>query len=199
MYTIVPYQSLTDLQQQSFFTFLKSASKETSQPAHENMWDDDWQNKNNTLPYLLQNTDRFAINGIFNIVFDGDRVIACSGVYRSAFCTELAIAGTRTWIDKDYRNQSIAREYLLTAEKAWAIKNNFKAIAICFNDYNKNMPVIWKRIRFGEKRTPRQAHHLFYNGVNEVRFPVTIQYTKQWIIYEKLDPKFEFDWTSIKM
>ena len=197
-YTVITYQNLNIIQKEIFFNFMKEARKETTQLAHTNMWDSDWQNKTNTLPHLLEKTNRFSELGQFNILFDNDKVIACSGVYTSTFCTGLAIAGTRTWIHKDYRNKSIARDILLPAEKIWAIENKFKAIAICFNDYNKNMPKIWNRIRFGEKRTPRQSHNLFYNGVNELEFPVTIQYTKQWIMYEKLDPSFDFDWSIIK-
>jgi hypothetical protein len=197
-YTVITYQNLNIIQKEIFFNFMKEARKETTQLAHTNMWDSDWQNKTNTLPHLLEKTNRFSELGQFNILFDNDKVIACSGVYTSTFCTGLAIAGTRTWIHKDYRNKSIARDILLPAEKIWAIENKFKAIAICFNDYNKNMPKIWNRIRFGEKRTPRQSHHIFYNGVNELEFPVTIQYTKQWIMYEKLDPSFDFDWSIIK-
>jgi hypothetical protein len=196
-YKIVPYFELNH-QHANFFDFLKNASKEITQPAHINIWDDNWSTKNNTLPYLLENTDRFKIGGKYHIAFDNNTIVGCSGIYTSAFCPELAIAGTRTWIHKDYRNKSIARNILLPAEKAWAIENKFKAIAICFNDYNKNMPKIWERIRFGEKRTPRQSHHIFYNGVHELEFPVTIQYTKQWIMYEKLDSSFDFDWNSIR-
>jgi hypothetical protein len=191
------YYNLTNSENDSFIEFLKEASTETTQPAHENMWDDEWENKNNTLPYLLEKTDRFKSRGAYNIIFDNNVVVACSGIYTSAFCSDLAIAGTRTWINKDYRNKSIARDILVT-EKAWAIENKFKAVGICFNDYNKNLINIWKRIRLGEKRTPRQSHHLFYNGVNELEFPVTIQYTKQWIIFEKLDPAFDFDWELIR-
>jgi hypothetical protein len=197
-YTIITYQSLNPIQKEIFFNFLRETKKETDQLAHVNMWDDDWQNKTNTLPYLLENTDRFSKLGQYNVLFDGDTVVACSGIYTSNFCIELAIAGTRTWINKDYRNQAISREVLLPAEKDWAITKNFKAIAICFNDYNKNMSKIWERIRFGEKRTPRQSHHLFYNDTNELEFPIIVQYTKQWIMYEKLDPSFNFDWDSIK-
>ena len=197
-YTIVAYDKLSPNQLDIFFAFLKEANLELDQPAHENMWDDNWKNKNNTLPYLLEYTNRFTSGGKYNVVFDRDQIVGCSGVYTSAFCKELAIVGTRTWVAKNYRHFSIAREVLLPAEKSWAIENNFKAIAICFNDYNKNLTKIWKRVRFGEKRTPRQSHHIFFNGVNELEFPVTIQYTKQWIMYEKLDPTFDFNWTSIK-
>ena len=196
-YTIIPYKRLSSHQHEIFFNFLREASQETTQPAHENMWHDDWQSQVHTLPYLLTYTTRFTINGTYNIVFDGDIVVACSGVYASEFCPELAIAGTRTWISKDYRNKSIARNTLAN-EKEWAVENKFKAVGICFNDYNKNLINIWKRYRLGEKRTPRKPYHLFYNGLNELDFPVTIQYTKQWIIYEKLYEDFNFDWDSIK-
>lgn len=196
-YNTINYKNLSVSQKEAFFNFLQEAKKETSQPAHENMWDDNWADKNYTLPYLLEKTDRFKVGGMYNVLFDDDTVVACSGIYTSAFCPELAIAGTRTWINKKYRNKSIARDILVT-EKAWAIQNDFKAVGICFNDYNKNLIEIWKRIRLGENRSPRQPYHLFYNGVNEPGFPVTIQYTKQWIIFEKLDSSFEFDWDIIK-
>jgi hypothetical protein len=194
----INYFHLNRDQHELFFDFLKEARSETSQPAHENMWDDDWERKNNTLPYILEKTNRFSRHGMYRVLFDEDKVVACSGIYASDFCSELAIAGTRTWVSKDYRNLSVPREFLLPAEKFWAMENNFKAIAICFNDYNKNITKIWKRIRLGEKRTPRLSHHIFYNGINEVPYPVTVQYTKQWLMYEKLDPTFNFDWELLR-
>jgi len=197
-YKSIPYQSLNDSEKQAFIDFLKDARTETTQPAHENMWDDDWSNKNNTLPYILEYTDRFSNNGIYQVLFDGNKVVASSGAYVSAFCDELAIVGVRTWIRKEYRNLSLAREYLLPIEKAWAIENKLKAIAVSFNDYNKNIATLWKRMRLGENRTPRQSYHMFYNGINEITFPVNIQYTKQWVMYEKLDKSFDYDWSKIK-
>jgi hypothetical protein len=194
----INYYDLNPTQKKLFLDFLKEAKNEISQPAHENMWDDDWKNKTNTLYYILEKTSRFSSQGAYNVLFHGDAVIACSGVYVSSFCSDLAIAGCRTWVKKNYRNLSIPREYLLPIEKAWAIKNKHKAIAISFNDYNKNIIKIWKRIRLGEQRTPRLPHHIFYNGVNEVPYQVTIQHTKQWVLYEKLDPTFNFDWESLK-
>ena len=121
-----------------FLDFLKKVSREKDQPAAVNMYDEQWESKTNTLMYILEKADRFKKNGMFQVLFDSDEVIACSGIYKSAFCDQLAIGGTRTWIDKNYRNLSLSREYLLTREKQWAIENKFKAIALCFNDYNKN-------------------------------------------------------------
>lgn len=196
---MIVVQTYTDKLRDTFFDFLKSTN--TSDPASNNMWDDAWAEKNYTLPYILEKTDRFkGENGEFHIVFDDDKIIACGGVYISAFSQHIAIAGTRTWVDKQYRNKLIMREVLLPRQKAWSIEKHCKIVAISVNEYNKNLLKPFKRIRLGEDKnrmSDRQPHHLFYNGAIEVDFPVEIQYTKQWVLYEKLDPRFEFDWQII--
>ena len=181
--------------------FCNEEFKDVAQPSHVNMWDENWgNNQYHTLPYLLFKTTKFLNgNGEFFLVKNGNKIIACGGVYRSEFCTDLSLAGVRTWINRDYRNKQIAREYLLPEGKCWSLKNNFKATALSFNDYNKNIIKTFKRIRLGENsqrdRTPR---HMFYSNFNEVEFPVVIQYTKQWVVYEKLDSAWNFDWNKIK-
>lgn len=197
MITVQSYNSA--INKEIFFNFLKDIN--TTDPASSNMWDDDWESKNYTLPYILEKTNRFdGENGEFHIVFDDDKIIACGGVYISAFSQYIAIAGTRTWVDKQYRNKLIMREVLLPRQKAWSIEKGSKIVAISVNEYNKNLLIPFKRIRLGEDKnrmSDRQPHHLFYNGAIEVDFPVNIQYTKQWVLYEKLDPRFEFDWQII--
>ena len=192
------YYTLTSKERDAFIEFLKEASTETTQPSYINMDINDWHNKNNTLMYILEYTDRFKANGFYQIVFDGDKVVASSGAYVSDFSNDVAILGVRTWIHKDYRNKLITREQLLPTFKKWAIDHGFKAIALTFNDYNKNLIKLWHRTRLGESRTPRENHHFGFNGVTELEFPVTIQYTKQWVLYEKLDPSFDFDWSLLK-
>ena len=194
---LVNYYDLDKQQYNAFVGFLKECSTETDQPAHKNMYDLNWEQKNNTLLYILEKTDRFRTNGAFTILFDNLAVLACSGVYRSNFCDDFAIAGTRTWIHKNYRNKQIPREILLPHEKAWAIKNSYKAIGLCFNDYNKNIIEIFYRKRLGETRTKRDKHHMFYNGVNKLDYPIIIQHTKQWVIYEVLNDSFNFDWSTL--
>jgi hypothetical protein len=193
------YYTLTARQKDEFFKFLSTTDK--TSPASVNMWDKDWQNKSNTLPYILDYTDRyFESRGSFHILYDDSRIFACGGVYKSNFDNEIAIAGSRTYIDSQYRNKSILREYLLPYHKDWARKHNCKIVALSFNEYNKNIVEIFKRRRLGEtidRVNTRNKKHLFFNGVTEVGFPVTIQYTKQYVIYEQLE-QYNFDWESIK-
>jgi GNAT superfamily N-acetyltransferase len=194
------YQLVTfnkDIQDQ-FFKFCKETSLQDD-PAAVNMWADDWQIKSYTLPYLLINSNRFSKStGEFFLVMHRSELVGCSGVYFSDFNTKLALAGCRTWIQPAHRNKSLSRELLLPAQKKWAQDNNASAVGLTFNDYNKNLINTWKRTRLGENRLPRQPYHLFYNNFNEVDFPVIIQYTKQWVIYERLDSAFEFNWSTIK-
>ena len=194
-----PYYQLPN--RQEFFKFLEQQSNNRD-PASQVMWSANWRNEPSTLPFILECSNRFrGPNGSFHIIFDQGVIIGCGGVYRSAFDSSLCLAGTRTWLDSKYRNHSIMRDFLLPTHKEWAIKNNCKGIALCFNDYNKNIIETFKRIRLGESSTrinDRTPEHLFYSGLHEVPFSVNVQHTEQWLIYEKLDSKWDFDWRSIK-
>jgi len=197
---IKTYQKLQNKEQ--FIDFCQYESQLQEKDAKDNMWSDDWKNKSNTLPYILENTNRFdGINGEFFILFDGDTIVACGGVYGSAFNNQIALAGVRTWVKNGYRHLSLNKEYLLVEHKKWCVDRNIKLIALSFNDYNKNIIEIFKRNRLGEKNeriNKREPKNLFYNGMEEVGFPVIIQYTPQWVIYEKLDKNFNFNWESVK-
>lgn len=185
-----------------FFQWLEDEFKTSSDSARTNMWDHSWQKKKNTLPYILNNTDRFQDNnGAFFVLTDDDKIIGCSGIYKAPFCESIGVAGTRMWISKSYRNKSLARDYILPAQKSWAVDQGLKQIALTFNEYNKNLIESFKRIRFGEssnRLTQREPKHIFYNGLVEIEFPVEIQHVRQWVIYEPLDITWSWNWNQIR-
>jgi hypothetical protein len=201
-YEIRSYQLLSDEEKQQFFDFLKREFQSTTDPAYVNMWDDHWENKKNTLPRLLEKTKKFHRNkGEMYIVYYQGNPVGCSGVCLSNISKFIAIGGVRTWITRDHRNKLIAKELLMPLHKEWAVKRNFKIIAFSFNDYNKTLISAFKRARLGENKdriNKREKHHVFYNGFNEVEFPIKLFHTKQWIVYENLDPDFKFDWNNHK-
>lgn len=198
---VLTYNQLSDIEKINFYNFLRSTQLE-SKPANTNMWHDDWDNQNHTLPFILNKTNRFNdTNGVYHIVFDNETIVACGGVYISNFSQDIAFGGVRTWVNKIYRNQSILREYLLPVQKSWCQEKQIKILALTFNDYNKNLIQVFQKRRLGETKdriTTRQPHHLFYGNLTKVDFPVVIQYTKQWVIYETLDSTFNFDWKNIE-
>lgn len=193
---VVDYVDIKD--KKDFFIFCKTSSLTSKDPAAKNMWHEDWKNHPETILYLLEIKKEFSnSNGKFFVVYIDDTIIGCSGIYKSYFDNKIGIAGVRTWIDNVHRNKNIVREYLLPAQKKWAIENSLYAVVISFNEYNKNLLKAFSRKRLGENRSPRQPYHLFYNNFNELSFPVNIKYTKQWIAYEILNLEFNFDWNTI--
>lgn len=199
-FLLLDFNSLSEKHRVLFYDFCCQASKENL-PAAKNMWSEEWRNSPETLPYILTNTDRFTSKGVFHILFDGDAVVLCGGVYISNFSKNIAIAGTRTWVNKDYRHLSLVRDYLLPVHKQWAISKGCKQIAVCFNEYNKSLKRIFFRSRLGESNSRlffRTEEHMFFSNINELPFTVNIQDIPQWVLYEKLDPNWDFDWISIK-
>ena len=194
MYSVVEY---SDVDQQDFFDFCRSALLDTEQPASVNMWDDNWSTTTHTLPYLLEVEKRFANNGKFFVLLDDDKIIACSGIYQSDFNQHIAICGIRSWVNKEYRGKFLLGSHLFPAQVKWAKANSYKQIAITFNDYNSKLKNIFIRNGVGVKKN-RQVDSLFYTGVHQVPFPVTIKYTPQWVLYQKLDSDWTFDYSEIK-
>lgn len=191
-------QTFNDADKEQLFDFLQSEIATTDDDANANMWHSNWQQMPNTLPYILCNTDRFSDgNGAFHLIIDQNKIVAMGGVQIAHFNNKIAMAGIRTWVKKTHRNKMLVAKYILPTHKDWAIRHGCKQVALSFNEYNKNLTRPFTRVRAGEsgsrisKRTPDM---MFYNGVNELDFKVCIQYTPQWVIYERLDPDWEFNW-----
>jgi hypothetical protein len=115
-FSIKTYRSLSLNEQHRFFNFCKAAAKETNKPASKNMWSDNWKNDPASLLYILENGNRFnGVKGEFFLLFDGDNIVGCSGIYISDFNDSIALAGVRTWIDFSYRN-----DFRSTSVKAYS-------------------------------------------------------------------------------
>lgn len=178
--------------------FCRSARLITDDPAHVNMYHEQWQNNSETLPYLIYQSSRFAKdNGEFFILRINGKIEAISGVHVSSFDSNVAIAGIRSWINPRYRAKMYIGHYLLPLQLSWAMNNNLKTIALSFNGYNKRLINYFKRSGIGVAKA-RNASRLFYNGVHEVPFSVNLQYTEQWVIYDKIDMNYTPNWEKIK-
>lgn len=199
--TIAVYESqiINDLEfRENFFSFCKSAFEEKDQPAHTNMWDDNWQTNDNTLLYHLFISKRLCSEtGETFVLKKDDNIIAVSSIYVSPFDSKVAIGGVRSWVINEYRGKFMIGRYLLPLQLAWAKNKNLKIIALTFNEYNHKLINYFKRSGFGIKKN-RNPNSLFYNGLHEVGFPINLQYTKQWAIYHKIDENYIPDWNNIR-
>ena len=155
---------------------------------------DDKNKATENMERLIDTLPRFKI---FNLVYDGDKLIACGGAYASDFDPKFAFVGVRSYVLPEYKNLLITRNYILTAHKKWAMENGMKAVGLSVNEYNKNIINLWKTPRIGRNKLIRKPQHLFYFNFNEVPFPVNIRETKQYVAYENLD-SWEYDWNKLR-
>jgi hypothetical protein len=182
------------------FDFCKQAFEEKSQPSHINMWNDDWENDNSTLPYLLYKSNRFNNNNgdMFLLLDEDNKILAMSGVNISDFDPYVALGGVRSWVNKHMRGKFVIGGYFLPIQLKWATDRNMKTIALTINDYNKRLIPYLKRSGLGINKQLRNPNSMFHNGQFYVDFPVIINYTKQWVMYHKIDENYIPNWEAIR-
>jgi hypothetical protein len=171
--------------------------QEENTPAVKNMSIEDWQNKPETLLYILYNKTRFHNTGEFFFLEENGKIIAASGVYESDFDKNIVLAGTRTFVNLEHRSKFLVARYLLPEQMRWSKERSYKIAALCFNEYNKNMVNMFLKNGFGVVKN-RTSDMMFYDNIQKVNFPVSIQYTPQWVVYYKIDKNYEYDWSKIK-
>lgn len=135
--------------------------------------------------------------GQMYVIYDGTRIIGCSGCYISEFSDKVGLLGVRSWLEPEYRSKQIIRNLVLPEQRDWMISKGMKQVALSFNEYNRNLVYLFTRgFVKREHRTPR---HMFYWNMNVLSYRVVIQHTPQWVIYEKVDPTsdWSFDWFTL--
>lgn len=195
---VVAYSKVN--QDSAFFSkiidWCESAAREQT-PAAVNHNVEDWHEDEKSLPYILYHKNRYDRRGEYFFLLDDNEIIAGSGIYRSDFCHDLAIGGSRTYVNPDYRAKWLVAKYLLPAQLRWAERRYYRAVALTFNEYNKKVINAITRTGLGIKKN-RTPDMMFYEAVYTVDYPVLIKNTPQWVIYHKIDRDFDFDWSTIQ-
>lgn len=195
---LVTVCTVSQIEKEEVLEFAKNAYSFKEDPAHVNMWNDNWETDSATLPYLIYNSPRFANNnGEFFVCKVNGVIQAISGVHKSSFDSNVALAGVRSWVDPDFRGHFLIGQYIMPLQRRWAKDSQCKMLFLTFNDYNKNLIKVLKRSGAGRKRIGTYSG-LFENGMHEAPYPCNIQSTKQWVVYDLLDINYVFDWEKIK-
>ena len=153
-------------------------------PAHVNMYHKNWEDRPETLPYLIYISERFRDNnGDFYVLKINNVIKAISAYKLVLFDTNVAMAGIRSWIDPVLRAKMYIGHLPSFFTFIWAKEKDLKTILLSFNGYNKRLMNYFKRRGMGVPKQ-RNETRLFNNGVHEVP-SVDIQYTEQWVLYPK--------------
>lgn len=192
MITVVEYSSEY---LETVIDFCRNQYEKDNGLAAENLWNIDWENKPNTVPYLLTKSERFLEpKGKMHLLFDDNSIIGMGGVYISDFSEKVAIAGVRTWVDRNYRNRQLIKDYILVKNKEWAVSRGVDIIALTFNEYNRNIIRLFEK---GQNIGSRTNAHMFHSNINYLDFPVMIQGIRQWVIFENIKDN-KFRWENLK-
>ena len=161
---------------------------------------DDWESKTSSLFYLLHREGRFSEGrGRFFLLYDQDRLVACSGVYLSAWSNQVAVGGVRTFTHPRYR-MAFAREtgkfyhsdILLPWQFEWARRQGCVAFALSFTEESKTLLEFLRRIGRGEavalglKPSPETAK--FYSHFVLHPEKVLVQFVEQDLYYRVIQP-----------
>ena len=179
--------------------FCQKAQIDTNKQAAINMAYDNWENKPNTLLYLLKFDERFKKNnGFLSLLYDNNQIIACSGISLANFDRNIAIGGMRTWIHKEYRAQNLIVKHIRPIHLAWCVARLLKVYALTFNEYNLNLMQILNRAGKYSKYKNRQifgSHNdEFYQNMTILDNTINLNNTKQYVMYHKFDKDYQIIW-----
>lgn len=184
-------------------TFCLTVEKEKSKPAWENMSFTDWENKPQTLLYVLLKTNRFnSGSGVFSFLYKDNIIVASSGAYISDFDSHVIIGGVRAWKLSSLRGGYFISKNIMPIHEQWAKTHNGKIFALTFNEYN--FELMQKMNRSGQWERARKSKFLFgslrdtyYQDMNVLPYTVNIQNTTQHVLYKRFDESYEPAWPRI--
>lgn len=162
---------------------------------------DNWENKPNTLLYALLKTGRFnRPNGGLVVGNHDGRCVCVSGYSRSHFNSDIYILGSRTYIHPHYRHQLVMSSAMIPYQIN-QISGVGKMGIFLFdrkNRFNLYDIVVSGRLNLFLKNKYSNFSPLWDN-LRALSHPISIwPGVVQNVLYIKLDPQFDFDWTTLK-
>ena len=168
-------------------------------PACENMKLANWEINSSSLLYLLVHEKRFMRpGGCFDVVYNNNKIVACSGTYVSDFSKDIIIGGTRAYTVPEFRTKYLHGNLIFPKQIQWAKDIGAKMFLLTFNSYNDWLykfivrGISGKGTAFGLKFSDTYKHFKLHNK------EVLIKNTPQIILKLYLDEEYEYDFQNIE-
>jgi hypothetical protein len=186
----------------SLVDFCKRAEAEAN-PASKNMSIDDWENRPETLMYLLYKEGRFWNGkGVCNFLYYNSDCIGFSGAYISDFSKSVVIGGVRSYLLDGHKNKYLWAEYCLPSQMRFAYRACAGYFLLTFNEYNKNIANIFLRAGKGKGSglgTKRHVHPgQFSSDIKLWPKRLIIKNTPQWALVKQIDFMHNYDFSQIE-
>lgn len=181
--------------------FCGEAMSEDKHEARKNMHAEDWQNHKSSLLYLLMIEKRFSSqNGGMHFLFQDDKIVACSGYYRSDFDPHIFLMGVRSWTLKEHRMQLLLTHEIIPLQLEQIKQKQGKIAVVSFNEATSSFVKLIERAN--QKKSGKtklffgDRYPDFYKDMTSLDFAVNIKGAKQWILIKKIED-YNFDWKQI--
>lgn len=166
-----------------------------------------WPENRASLMYKLVTGASYTTNrgGIFALS-DGEKYLAISGFHRleiedGKWSDDVFVCGSRTLVRREYRHHLLVSTYLIPAQYQAVRKRQGKMMIFCFDSSEESsLYKIYKDGKFNLfLRNKLSNFDEIYGDMKIHDKPVYVNFTKHNVLYKKLDPNFEFDWSTIEV
>lgn len=156
----------------------------------------DWKKYPNSILHALIEQDRFSKeNGGMVLLYNNRKLIALSGYNRSPFDYNIFLLGSRTLVDKDYRNNQFISSYIIPTQINESKKLGAKICAFTFDVTNK---FSLYNVFINNKLRLLLKNKIFdsYENLQALNHTVNIYNTEQNVLYIELE-NYKYDWTQL--
>ena len=172
-------------------------------PASKNMDISDWENRPETLMYLLHKEGRFWNGkGVCNFLYYNNDCIGFSGAYISDFSNRVVIGGVRSYLLDGHKNKYLWAEHCLPSQVRFAYRAGAGYFLLTFNEYNKNIAKIFIRAGQGKGSglgTRRYVHPgQFSSDIKLWPKRLIIKNTPQWALVKQIDHMQYYDFSQLE-
>lgn len=201
LFSIYEVDGLAD-HHDSLISFCEKAQAE-DKPASKNMSISDWENRPETLMYLLYKEGRFWNGkGVCNFLYYNNDCIGVSGAYISDFCDKVIIGGVRSYLLDGHKNKYLWAEHCLPSQMQFAYRVGAGYFLLTFNDYNKNIAKIFLRAGKGKGSGLGTRRHVspgqFSSDITMWPKRLMIKNTPQWTLVKQIDFLQHYDFSQIE-
>lgn len=194
MYNLVSITKNYEDYFQIIYDFCKKAVSETKlKKTIRNMDYRDWENNPHCLLYRLYKKRMFDNdNGMFNLLYYNDELIALCGVERAEMDpSHIAILAKRMFVIRKFRNKGVYHDHMFDTQVEWAKERGIKVCLITVNEYQrKTLVAIFKKIKSRAWGRHNSGEWEKYKDLEIVPTRMKINKTFQYIICHFIDKSF---------
>lgn len=140
-------------------------------------------------------------NGGLCLLMHESEIVGISGYNRSELNPEIWISGVRTLIHTEHRHNVLISKFIVPFQIQSIKERNGKCVIWLFDAGNEKN--IFRVVKNGKLNVLLQNQleafkKTAYNNLQVLDYPIVVNHTLQYVIYQYLEDGYTFDWNSLE-